>query len=97
MALEPGLYIVTTIVEHVYDYILSKVLKLSKYRLAIFLVKDHHLESLQIYGNQAIPGQIKKHVCKHVLAILTTYMETKNIRLAGLRQFNTIQHVLSKC
>ena len=38
----------------------------------IDLVKDPYLRSLQGYGDQAITGQIKKHICKHVLAILRT-------------------------
>ena len=45
-------------------------------------MKDQYLRSLQGYGDQAIPGQLKKHDRKHVLAILTSYMET---RLYALR------------
>ena len=42
-------------------------------------MKDHffYVWSLQCYGDQAISWQLKIHVCKHVLAILTTYMETR--------------------
>ena len=74
--LKPGLHIVVTIPEHVCDYVQKEFLKLSKYRLQIFLVKDHCLESLQLYGDKAVPGQLEKRVRKHVLAILATDMET---------------------
>ena len=47
-------------------------------QLQIFLVKDRYLRSLQQCGDQAISRQLKKHVHKHVLAILTVYMETQN-------------------
>ena len=63
---------VVTIAEHDCDYVLKRVLKLLTYRLQIFLVKDHYMQSLQLYGDQAIPEQPKKRVCKHVLPILTT-------------------------
>ena len=76
-SLNPGLQIDLTIAEHVCDYVPKRVLKLLKYRLQIFLVKDHYLESLQLYEDQFIPGQLGKRVCQHVLPILTTYMDTR--------------------
>ena len=75
--LNPGLHVVVPIAEHVCDYDPKRILKLLKYRLQIYLVKDHYLESLQLYGDQVIPGQLKKRVLQHVLPILTTYMETR--------------------
>ena len=42
-------HIVVTIAEHICDYVLKRVLKLSDYRLQIFLVKNYYLESLQLY------------------------------------------------
>ena len=59
-SLNPGLHILVTIAEHVCDYVPKRVLKLLKYRLQIFLAKDHYLKSLQLYGDQFIPGQLKK-------------------------------------
>ena len=47
------------------------------YRLQIFLVRDQYLRSLLLDGDQAIAGQIEKHVLKPMLAILMTYMETR--------------------
>ena len=47
------------------------------YRLQIFLAKDQYLRSLLPHGDQAIAGQLEKHVLKPMLAILTTYMETR--------------------
>ena len=69
--LKPGLHldIVITIAEHACDHVLKRVLKLSAYRLQIFLVKDHE--------DQDIPGKLKKWVRKHVLVILTTHMEIR--------------------
>ena len=73
----PGLHVVVTIAEHVCDYVSKRVLKLLKYQLQIFLVKDHYLESLQLYGDQFIPGQLKKRAHQHVLPIFNNYMETR--------------------
>ena len=72
-SLNTGLHILVTITEHVCDC----VLKLLKYRLQIFLAKDYYLESLQLYGDQIISGQLKKRVHQHVLPILMTYMDTR--------------------
>ena len=76
-SLNPGLHILVTIAERVCDYVPKRVLKLLKYLLQIFLAKDHYLKSLQLYGDQFIPGQLKKRVRQHVLPILTTYMDTR--------------------
>ena len=47
------------------------------YRAQICLVKYEYLRSLQLCEDQDKPGKLKKRVCNHVLAILTTYMETR--------------------
>ena len=65
--------------------ILSKMAQ--AYRLQVFPVKDQYLQSLEGYESQAILGQCKKHVRKHVLAILTTYMETDQACLKKLWAF----------
>ena len=75
--MKPGLQKVVTIAEHACDHVLKKVLKLSTYRSQISLVKYEYLRSLQLYEDQGIRGKLKKRVLKHVLAILTTYMETR--------------------
>ena len=49
----------------------------STYRLQTFLARDQYLRSLLPHGDQDIAGQIEKHVLKTMLAILTTYMETR--------------------
>ena len=43
------------------------------------------MELLQLYGDQVVPGQPKKRVCKHVLGIFTTYMETSLKNCKGVR------------
>ena len=63
--------------EHACDDASKRILKLSRYRLQILLVKDQYLRSLLSYGDQIIAGQLEKHLLKPMLAILTTYMETR--------------------
>ena len=72
---KPGLHIVVTIAQNACDRVLKRGLKLSTYRLQIFLVK--YLRSLQLWADQGIRGKLKKPVCKHVLAMLTTFMDTR--------------------
>ena len=73
---KPGLYIVVTVAEQACDHVLKRVLKPSTHRLQIFLVKYEYLRSLQLCEDQGIAGKFEKRVYKHVLAILTIYMET---------------------
>ena len=47
------------------------------HRLQIFLVKDEYLRALELCEDQGIREKLKKLVCNHVLAILTTYKETR--------------------
>ena len=47
------------------------------YRLQIFLVKYEYLQSSLLREDQIIRGKLKIPVCKHVLAIVTTYMKTR--------------------
>ena len=75
-AIKPGLHIVVKVAEHACDDASKRILKPSTYRLQIFLVKDQYLRSLPPHRDQTIAGQLQKHVLKHMLAILTTYMET---------------------
>ena len=77
LGFNPGLHIVVTVAEHACDQVLKRVLKPSTHRLQIFLVKYEYLRSLQLCEEQSTGGKFKKRVCKHVLAILTTYMETR--------------------
>ena len=67
--IKPDLHIVVTIAQHVCDRVLKRVLKLSTYRLQIFLMKYEYLMSLQLCEDQSIRGKLEKHVRKHVLAI----------------------------
>ena len=71
--LKPGLHIVVRVAEHAVS---KRIFKPLSYRLQTFLVRDQYLRSLLQYGDQAIAGQLEKHVFKPMLAILTTYMET---------------------
>ena len=75
--LKPCLHIALRVAEHACDDASKRILKLSTYRLQIFLVRDQYLRSLLPHGYQAIAGQLEKHVLKPMLAILTTYVETK--------------------
>ena len=51
--------------------------QLSTYRLQIFLVKYGYLRLLQLYEERGIHGKLTKRVCKYLLAILPTYMQTR--------------------
>ena len=64
----PGLHLdkVVTIAEHACNHVLKRVLKLSAYRLQIFLVKYEYLRSLQLCEDQGIRGKLKKRVCTNV-------------------------------
>ena len=75
--LKPGLHLVVTIAEQAYGHLLKRVLKLLIYRSQTFLVKYKHMRSLQLCEDQGIPEKLKKRVGNLVLAILTTYMETR--------------------
>ena len=65
---------VVWVAEHACNDASKRILKLTTYRLQIFLGKDQYLSSLQQYGDQAIAGQLEKHVLKPMLAILTNYI-----------------------
>ena len=73
--LKPGLHMVVTIAEHACDHVLKRVLKLFIYCSQTFLVKYKHL---QLCEDKGILGKLsQKSVRNLVLAILTTYMETR--------------------
>ena len=74
---------VVTIAEHACDDVLKRVSKLLIYGLQIFLVKYEYLRSLQPCKDQGVPGKLKKRACNHMLAILTTCMETR-LKLTNL-------------
>ena len=48
ISVKPDLHIVVTIAQYDCDRVLNRVLKLSTYRLQIFLVKYEYLRSLQL-------------------------------------------------
>ena len=73
VSVKPDLHMVVTIAQHACDRVLKRVLKLSTYRLQIFLAKYAYLRSLQLFEDQGICGKLKRHE----LTIFTTYMETK--------------------
>ena len=75
--LKPGFHIVVRVTEHACDDASKRILKPSTYRLQIFLVRDQYLRSLLPHGDQTIAGQLENLVLKPMLAILTTYMETR--------------------
>ena len=80
MCLKPGLHIVVTIAEYASDdapIYAKRILTLSTHRLQIFLEKNEYLRSLQLCEDQVPREKPKKRVCNHVLAILTTFMETR--------------------
>ena len=72
-----GLHIVVSIAEHATDVAPKRNLRLLIHRLQKFLVKYEHLWLLQLCEDQDIREKLKKRVCNHVLAILTTYTETR--------------------
>ena len=61
---KPGLHIVAWVAEHACDDVSNRILKPSAYRLQIFLARDQYLRSLLPHGDQAIVGQLEKHVLK---------------------------------
>ena len=75
--LKPGLHIVVRVPERACDDASKKTLKPSACQLQIFLERDKYLRSLLPHGDQAIAGQLEKHVLKPMLTILTTCMETR--------------------
>ena len=75
--LKPGLHFVVTMAEPASDDAPRRILRLSTHQLQVFLVKYEYLRSLQLCKDQGILEKLKKRVCNHVLAILTTYMETR--------------------
>ena len=77
IAFMPGLHIVVRAAKYACDDASIRILKPSTYRLQIFLVRDQYLRSLLPHRDQAIAGQLEKHVLKSMLVILTTYMETR--------------------
>ena len=78
LRLKPGLHIVVRVAECACDDASKRILKPSTCRLQRFLVRDQYLRSSLPHGDQAIAGQLEKHVLKPMLAILyTTYMETR--------------------
>ena len=81
-------YIVVRVTEHACDDASKRILKPSTYRLQRFPVRDQylHLRSLLPHKDQATAGQLEKHVLKPMLAILTTYMETRLNRILQTRQ-----------
>ena len=79
-SVKPGLHTVVRVAERACDDALKRILKPSTYVLQIFLVRDEYLRLLLPHGDQAIAGQLEKHALKPMLAILTTYMETRLYR-----------------
>ena len=75
--LKPGVLIVVTIAAYACNNASKRILKLSVHQFQIFFVRDQYLTSLHLYGYQAIWERINKHVRKHVLAIFTTYTDTR--------------------
>ena len=77
VTLKPGLHTVVTMAEHASDDAPKRNLRLPTHRLQIFFVKYEYLQSLQPCEDQGTREKLKKRVFNHVLAILTTYMETR--------------------
>ena len=77
MCLKPGLHIVVTIAEHASDDAPKRILRLSTHPLQIYLVKYEYLGSSLLCEDQVPREKPIKGVCNDVLAILTTYMETR--------------------
>ena len=75
--LKSGLHKVLTIAERASNVAPKRILRLSIHRLQIFLEKYEYPRSLQLREDQGIRGKLKKRVCNHLLAILTTHMDTR--------------------
>ena len=67
---KPDLHIVVTIAQHACDRVLKRIIKLSTYRLQIFLVKYEYLRSLQLYEDKAYVESLSKPVCNMPLRSL---------------------------
>ena len=94
---KPGLLIVVTITEHASDVAPKGILRLLIHRLQIFLVKYGYLRSLQLCEDQGICEKLKKRVRNHVLAILTTYVETRLNYLIIQKNFNLVTTCPKNC
>ena len=57
-------------------------------------MKDEYLRSLQLCEDQSIQRKLKKCVRKHLLAIFTTYMETRLSKDATVKGKKTYLHNL---
>ena len=73
MSVKHGLHFVVAVAQHACGRVLKRVLKLSLYRLQIFLVKYEYQPSLQLCQDQDIRGKLK-NVFTNVLEILMTYI-----------------------
>ena len=82
--LKIGLHIVVRVAEHACHGASKRVFKPPTYRLQIFFCERSIFTILLPQGDQTIAGQLEKHVLKPMLAIVTTYMET---RLKGDARF----------
>ena len=85
--LNPSLHRVVIIAEHSSDDAPKRILRLSTHRMQIFLVKYEYLRSLQPCEYQGIREKLKKRVRNHVLAILTTGMDTQALHSPALDNF----------
>ena len=65
------------ILEFKIDHLFHVVLTMLTYCLQIFLLKYKYLASLQLCEDQGITGNLEKHVCNNVPAILTTNVEIR--------------------
>ena len=76
-SVKPGLHIVVKIAEHACEHALKKISNLSTYQLQIFPAKYEYLRSLHLCKDQGIHETLKKRTRKHMLVVLTTYMEAR--------------------
>ena len=66
-----------TIAEHACNHVLKEGFKAVNISFAKFLDEYEHCNHLQLCEDQDIPGKLKRHVCNHMFAILSTYIETR--------------------
>ena len=74
---KPGLHIVITIPQHACSHVPCSEESFNAVSIPIAYISCEYLRSLQLCEDHEICGKIKRRVCKDVLVIIATHMETR--------------------
>ena len=90
--LNPGLHIVVRIAEDACDDASEEDFKAVRISIEKVSSEISKLRSFQRQGEQAVSAHLKIHVPNHVLAILSTYMETR-LKISMKKEHNSVRAV----